>query len=63
MENNKNGVRKLRDPAIIRLSEKIEKGLKLAFKKLLKTKLQTDSVFVFSENGIIKKVKAEDMEE
>lgn len=45
------------------LLEKIKKGLDLTFKKLVKAKRQTGGVFVFSENGIIKKVKAEDLEE
>jgi hypothetical protein len=47
------------DNAVIR--EKIRKGLDLTFKKLLKSKRQTDGTFVFSENGVIKKVKAVDM--
>ena len=47
------------DNAVIR--EKIMKGLDLTFKKLLKSKRQTDGTFVFSENGIIKKIKAVDM--
>ncbi len=45
------------------LLEKIKEGLDLTFKKLLKYKRQTGGVFVFSENGIIKKVRAEDIEE
>lgn len=43
------------------LVQKIEKGLELTFKNLLKYKRQTGGTFVFSENGIIKKVKAEDV--
>jgi len=45
------------------LIQKIEKGLDLTFKKLLKSKRQSGGTFVFSENGIIKKVKAEDIED
>ena len=45
------------------LLKKIEKGLDLTFKKLLKSKRQTDGVFVFSENGKIIKVKARDMKD
>lgn len=52
---------KLSDPINQELKEKILKGLDLTFKKLVKSKRQTGSVFVFSENGIIKKVKAEDV--
>lgn len=54
---------KLSDSNNKELKEKILKGLDLTFKKLLKAKRQTGGVFVFSENGIIKKVKAEDVEE
>ncbi|WP_299287172.1 hypothetical protein [uncultured Mucilaginibacter sp.] len=45
------------------LLKKIEKGLDLTFKKLLKSKRQTDGVFVFSENGKIIKVKARDIKD
>lgn len=45
------------------ITEQIRKGLDLTFKKLLKSKRQTDGVFVFSENGIIKKIKASDIPE
>lgn len=45
------------------LLEKIKKGLDLTFKKLVKVKRQTGGTFVFSENGVIKKVKAQDMED
>lgn len=48
-----------KDNSVIR--ERIKTGLDLTFKKLLKTKLQTDGVFVFSENGKIKKIKASDL--
>ncbi len=54
---------KLSDPVNQELKEKILKGLDLTFKKLLKSKRQTGGVFVFSENGVIKKVKAEDVKD
>lgn len=43
------------------IRERVKKGLDLTFKKLLKSKRQTDGVFVLSENGSIKKVKASDL--
>ncbi len=45
------------------IRESIKKGLDLTFKKLLKSKRQTDGVLVLSENGAIKKVKASDISE
>lgn len=54
---------KLSDSNNKEFKEKILKGLDLTFKKLVKAKRQTGGVFVFSENGVIKKVKADDMEE
>ncbi len=45
------------------LTELIKKGLDLTFKKLLESKRQTDGYFVFSENGVIKKIKARDMKD
>ena len=45
------------------LRNKIKKGLDLTFKKLLKSKRQTDGYLVFSENGKIKKIKATDISE
>jgi hypothetical protein len=45
------------------IRERVKKGLDLTFKKLLKSKRQTDGVFVLSENGTIKKVKASDISE
>lgn len=45
------------------IRERIKIGLDLTFKKLLKFKRQTDGVFVFSENGKIKKVIASDISE
>lgn len=55
MENND-----LKNEEILK---KIEKGLDLTFKKLVKAKRQTGGTFVFSENGVIKKVKAKDVED
>lgn len=43
--------------------EKIKKGLDLTFQKLLKIKRANNGVFVFSENGVIKKIKATDIVE
>lgn len=63
MENNKIEVKGLNDPSILELREKIKVGLELSFKNLVKHKRQTGGTFVFSENGVIKKVKAEDIEE
>jgi hypothetical protein len=45
------------------LRNKIKKGLDLTFKKLLKSKRQTDGYLVFSEKGKIIKVKARDIPE
>ena len=45
------------------LRDKIMKGLDLAFRKLLKTKRKNDQYFAFSENGVIKKVRARDMKD
>lgn len=45
------------------IRERVKKGLDLTFKKLLKSKRQTDGIFVLSENGFIKKVKASDISE
>ena len=45
------------------IREQVKKGLDLTFKKLLKSKRQTDGIFVLSENGTIKKVKASDISE
>jgi len=45
------------------IREQVKKGLDLTFKKLLKSKRQTDGIFVLSEKGIIKKIKASDISE
>lgn len=43
------------------IKERIKKGLDMTFEKLLKAKCQTNGIFVLSQNGIIKKVKASDL--
>ncbi len=43
------------------IKERVRKGLDMTFEKLLKVKSQTNGIFVFSQNGIIKKVKASDL--
>jgi hypothetical protein len=45
----------------IELTEKINKGLDLAFKKMIKAKQLFDGEIVVSENGIIKRIKARDI--
>ena len=45
------------------LRDQIKKGLDLTFKKLLKSKRQTDGFLVLSENGKIRKIKASDITE
>ena len=53
MKKNKVDIQKLR--------EQISKGLDLAFQKLIKQKKAQNGVFVLSENGQIKKIKASDL--
>lgn len=43
------------------IRERVKKGLDMTFERLLKTKSQTNGFLVFSQNGIIKKVKAADL--
>lgn len=43
------------------IKERVKKGLHLTFEKLLKEKIKSNGIFVFSQNGVIKKVKAADM--
>jgi hypothetical protein len=43
------------------IKERVKKGLDMTFEKLLKTKSQTNGIFVLSQNGIIRKVKASDL--
>jgi len=43
------------------IKERVKKGLDMTFEKLLKTKSQTNGIFVLSQNGIIKKIKASDL--
>lgn len=52
----KNSIRENSD-----IKERIKKGLDLTFEKLLKAKQQTNGILVFSENGMIKKVRASDL--
>ncbi len=42
-------------------TSRLEKGLRLSFKRLVKSKQQTNGVLIFSENGKIIKVKAKDI--
>lgn len=43
------------------IKERVKKGLDMTFEKLVKTKSQANGIFVLSQNGIIKKVKASDL--
>lgn len=43
------------------LRNKIKKGLDLTFKRLLKSKSQSNGIIVLSENGRIKKVRATEL--
>lgn len=43
------------------IKERVKKGLDMTFEKLIKAKIQTNGIFVLSQNGIIKKVKASDL--
>jgi hypothetical protein len=43
------------------IKERVRKGLDLTFIKLLKTKSQTNGTIVLSQDGIIKKLKASDL--
>lgn len=42
-------------------SERLQKGLDLSFKKLVKAKQQNNGMFVFSENGKLIRIKAKDI--
>ncbi len=44
-----------------KLKELISKGLEITFLKLLKQKQAGNGIFVLSENGQIKKIKASDL--
>jgi hypothetical protein len=44
-----------------KMKDLLNKGLELTFVRLLKQKKEKNGFFVFSENGKIKKVKAEDI--
>ena len=43
------------------IKERVKKGLDMTFEKLLKAKSQTNGILVLSQNGIIKKIKASDL--
>ncbi len=43
------------------IKERVKKGLDMTFEKLLKAKSQTNGILILSQNGIIKKVKASDL--
>jgi hypothetical protein len=43
------------------IKERVMKGLDITFEKLLKAKKQSNGTFVFSQNGVIKKVKASEL--
>jgi hypothetical protein len=43
------------------IKERVKKGLDMTFEKLIKAKNQTNGIVVLSQNGIIKKVKASDL--
>lgn len=45
------------------IRERIKQGLDLTFRKLLKSKRQTNSFLILSENGKIKRVKATDIKD
>jgi hypothetical protein len=49
------------DAEIEKLRELICKGLELSFQKLLIQKKAQNGIFIFSENGEIKKVRASDI--
>jgi hypothetical protein len=53
MKNDNIDVQKLRD--------QISRGLELTFQKLIKQKTAQNGVFVLSEKGQIKKIKASDL--
>ena len=42
------------------IKERVKKGLDITFEKLLKAKIQTNGTLVFSQDGVIKKLKAAD---
>lgn len=44
------------------IKERVRKGLDRTFEKLIKAKSQTNGILVLSQNGIIKKVKASDLQ-
>lgn len=44
------------------IKERVKKGFNITFEKLLKAKIKTSGEFAFSQNGVIKKVKAIDFQ-
>ena len=45
----------------IQLRNKIKKGLDLSYKRLLKSKSQSNGILVLSENGRIRKIRAAEL--
>ena len=43
------------------IRERVKKGLDMTFIKLLKSKSQNNGIFVLSQNGVIKKIKASEL--
>jgi hypothetical protein len=43
------------------IKERVKKGLDMTFEKLLRAKSLNNGIFVLSQNGIIKKVKASEL--
>jgi hypothetical protein len=44
------------------IKERVKKGLDMTFEKLLKAKIQANGFLVLSQNGVIKKIKASDLQ-
>jgi hypothetical protein len=53
----KNSIRENSD-----IKERVKKGLDMTFEKLLKAKIQANGIFVLSQNGAIKKIKASELQ-
>ena len=45
----------------LQLRNKIKKGLDLSYKRLLKSKSQSNGILVLSENGRIRKIRAAEL--
>lgn len=52
---------KANQPSKQDFTSRLEKGLRLSFKKLVKAKQQNNAILLFSEKGKIVKVKAKDI--